>query len=106
MLTADARTLFGQALDWAAGLIGGASPTFAVTAITLTSTPTGSQVSLTWSSKVGRSYRILADGNLSEPVSSRAVLAENIPATGTQTQFTVSLPPGIPNLFLVVQEQP
>jgi hypothetical protein len=106
LLTADARTLFGQALDWAAGLIGGAGPTFAVTAITLTSTPTGSQVSLTWTSKVGRSYRILADGNLSEPVSSRAVLAENIPATGTQTQFTVSLPPGIPNLFLVVQEQP
>jgi hypothetical protein len=108
LLTGDGRTLFGQALDWAAGLIGagGGGSSLRITFVEFTGPLSSPSVTLRWTSEPAKTYAILGSQDLSGPRASWTVIQDNLPSGGAETASTVTLAAGTRSMFLVVRENP
>jgi hypothetical protein len=107
LLTADGRTLFGQALDWAAGLIG--APASDLRIVDVDYVPhllAGPDIVIKWTSQPGRTYSILGSVDLTGPPANWIVMQSSVPSAGTETTGTVTVAQATQTFFLVVKENP
>lgn len=111
-LTPDGWTVFGNALDWAVGRIGGTAPP-RITDIVYdaSSQPGNLLVSLTFDSELGKTYSLFASTDLDIPVFSRGDIDDSIPGDDGSTTFVIDynfsgLDVTARRYFFVVSENP
>ena len=87
-LTADGLTLFGNAMDWAVGRIGGAEP-LRVTSIAYddTSDPGNIIVTLTFTSELNRTYSVFTSTDL--PVGANTDVDDSVEGDDGTTEFII-----------------
>lgn len=91
-LTPDGISLFGNALDWAAGFIGvDAGGDIKITQVTYdnVSEPGNVKVNLTFTSKLNQLYTVLTSTDLSTPIDSRAIVNATVTGADGSTIYTV-----------------